>query len=49
MNLEVTLFVDKFFDVKANFMKSLMKNFIHESIDTCLADKTLFNFNKTKI
>jgi hypothetical protein len=26
-----------------------MKKFVHESIDTCLADKTLFNFNKTKI
>jgi len=49
MNLEVTLFVDKFFDVKASFIKNLMKKFVHESIDTCLADKTLFNFNKTKI
>jgi hypothetical protein len=30
MNLEVTLFVDKFFDVKATFIKNLMKKFVHE-------------------
>jgi hypothetical protein len=49
MNLEITLFVDKFFDVKSNLVKNLLKTFTHESIDSCLADKTLFNFNKTKI
>jgi hypothetical protein len=49
MNLEITLFVDTFFDVKSQKVKSLMKSFIHKSIDQCLSDKTLFNFNKSKI
>lgn len=49
MNLEVTLFVDNFFDVKSQSVKSLLKTFIHKSIDECLSDKTLFNFNKCKI
>ena len=49
MNLEITLFVDKFFDVRAQEIKTILKNFIHSSIDNCLTDKTLFNFSKTKI
>jgi hypothetical protein len=49
MNLEITLFVDKFFDVKSILIKNLLKKFTSESIDLCLGDKTLFNFNKTKI
>lgn len=49
MNLEITLFVDTFFDVKSQTVKLLLKNFIHQSIDNCLSDKTLFNFNKCKI
>ncbi len=49
MNLEVTLFVDNFFDVKSQNIKTLLKTFIQTSIDNCLTDKTLFNFNKCKI
>ena len=49
MNLEVTLFVDNFFDVRSSEIKNLLKKFLHSSIDTCLTDKTLYNFNKTKI
>lgn len=49
MNLEITLFVDQFFDVKAQAVKLLLKNFIQKSIDDCLKDKSLFNFSKTKI
>jgi hypothetical protein len=49
MNLEITLFVDKFFDVKSNDVKNLLKNTINDTIDQCLIDKSLFNFNKTKI
>ncbi len=49
MNLEITLFVDNFFDVKSQNIKTLLKSFIHTSIDQCLTDKTLFNFNKCKI
>jgi len=48
MNLEVTLFVDSFFDVKSQNIKILLKNFIYKSIDGCLSDKSLFNFNKSK-
>jgi hypothetical protein len=49
MNLEITLFTEQSFDVKSQKMKTLIKNFIQESIDNCLDNKTLFNFNKTKI
>lgn len=49
MNLEITLFVDTFFDVKSQTTKTMLKNFIHNSIDGCLTDKSLFNFNKSKI
>jgi len=49
MNLEITLFVDKFFDVRSQDVKTILKKFIHSSIDSCLTDKTLFNFSKTKI
>jgi len=49
MNLEITLFVDKFFDVRSLEVKNTLKKFIHSSIDSCLTDKTLFNFSKTKL
>lgn len=49
MNLEITLFVDNFFDVRSSEIKNLIKKFLHSAIDTCLTDKTLYNFNKTKI
>jgi hypothetical protein len=49
MNLEITLFVDNFFDVRSPEIKNLLKKFLHSAIDTCLTDKTLYNFNKTKI
>jgi hypothetical protein len=49
MNLEITLFVDIFFDVRSSEIKNLLKKFLHSAIDTCLTDKTLYNFNKTKI
>jgi len=48
MNLEITLFVNQPFDIKDSEYKSLIKNIIKNIIDTCLQDKTLFNFNKTK-
>ena len=48
MNLEITLFVDNFFDVRSSSIKNLLKTFILNSIDSCLTDKTLFNFNKSK-
>lgn len=48
MNLEITLFVENYFDVKSSQTKNLIKNFVYEVIDGCLTNKCLFNFNKTK-
>lgn len=48
MNLEITLFVENYFDVKSSQVKNLVKNLVHEVIDVCLTNKCLFNFNKTK-
>jgi hypothetical protein len=48
MNLEITLFVENHFDVKSSKVKNLVKNLIYETIDVCLSNKSLFNFNKTK-
>jgi len=49
MNLEITLFVDNFFDVKSQSIKSILKTFLYSSIEKCLSDKSLFNFSKSKI
>jgi hypothetical protein len=48
MNLEITLFVEKYINIKDNKTKELIKNITHNIIDTYLVDKTLFNFNKSK-
>lgn len=48
MNLEITLFVENHFDVKSSKVKNLVRNLIYETIDVCLSNKSLFNFNKTK-
>ena len=48
MNLEVTLYVEKFFDVKQKSTKSTVKNIIEKIIQEGLSDKNLFNFNKNK-
>lgn len=48
MNLEVTLFVENYFDVRSSEIKNLIKTLSQTLIDDCLADKSLFNFNKTK-
>ena len=48
MNLEVTLYVEKFFDVKQKSTKSTVKNIIERIIQEGLSDKNLFNFNKNK-
>lgn len=49
MSLDITLFVDKHFDIKTQNIKGMFKNFMCNSIDQCLSDKNLFNFNKNKI
>jgi len=48
MNLEVTLYVNKYIDVKTKDTKKLIKDIIETIVDDCLLDKNLFNFNKTK-
>lgn len=48
MNLEVTLYVEKFFDVKQKNTKIAVKSIIERIIQEGLSDKNLFNFNKNK-
>lgn len=48
MNLEITLFVNKQFDIKLKEVKNLIQNLSKSVINQCLDDKTLYNFSKTK-
>ena len=48
MNLEITLYVDKQFDVKSKETKNSIKDIIETIIDNGLTDTKLFNFNKSK-
>jgi hypothetical protein len=48
MNLEVTLYVDNFFDVKSKNIKLSIKDIIKSIIDDRLSNKNLFNFYKNK-
>jgi hypothetical protein len=48
MNLEVTLYVEKKFDVKSKEIKSTIKYITETIIDNGLSDKNLFNFSKSK-
>ena len=48
MNLEITLFVEKQFDVKSKEIKNTVKNLLEDIINNSLIDKKLFNFNKSK-
>jgi len=48
MNLEITLYVDKQFDVKSKEIKTIIKDLIETTIDVGLSDKKLFNFYKSK-
>ena len=48
MNLEVTLYVDNFFDVKSKHIKLSIKDIIKSIIDDRLSNKYLFNFYKNK-
>jgi hypothetical protein len=49
MNLEITLYVNEFFDVKSKPIKTEIKTFIETIINDELIDKDLFNFHKNKI
>jgi uncharacterized alkaline shock family protein YloU len=48
MNLEITLYVEKQFDVKSKEVRHMVKNLIENLVDNGLNDKKLFNFYKTK-
>lgn len=48
MNLEITLFVNDFFDVKSKETKDNVKNIITGVIDNSLTNSSLYNFHKTK-
>jgi hypothetical protein len=48
MNLEITLYVDKQFDVKSKEIKNNVKDILSTIIEDGLSDKNLFNFYKSK-
>lgn len=48
MNLEITLYVNEFFDVKSKPIKMEIKTLIESLINDDLIDKNLFNFYNTK-
>ncbi len=48
MNMEITLYVNKQFDVKSKEIKNNIKEILLSVIDEGLNDKKLFNFNKSK-
>lgn len=48
VNLEVTLYVDQFFDLKSNESKVELNKLFKTIIDTILVHKSPFNFYKTK-
>jgi hypothetical protein len=48
MNLEITLYVDKQFDVKSKDIKNDIKEILSHIIEEGLSDEKLFNFYKSK-
>ena len=48
MNLEVTLYIDRQFDVKSKEVKHMVKTIMENLVEDGLNDKKLFNFYKTK-
>jgi len=48
MNLEITLYVDKQFDVKSKDVKNNIKDILYSVVEEGLSDKKLFNFHKSK-
>jgi len=48
MDLEITLYVDKHFDVRSKDVKDIVTNLSENIIDTVLVDETLFNFFEKK-
>jgi hypothetical protein len=48
MDLEITLYVSKQFDIRSNEVKEIILNLSKNVIDTALVEKTLFNFFEKK-
>jgi hypothetical protein len=48
MNLEITLYVDKQFDVKSKDVRNNIKDILYSVVEEGLSDKKLFNFHKSK-
>ena len=48
MDLEITLYVSKQFDVRSNEVKDVISNLSKNIIDTILTEKSLFNFFENK-
>ena len=48
LNLEITLYTQKLFDIKSKEIKSFINNLCLDIIDIDLSDKVLFNFYKNK-
>ena len=48
INLEITLFTQKHFDIRTKEIKNMIKSLVKDIIDLDLDDKILFNFSKNK-
>lgn len=48
LNLEITLYTQKSFDIRSKEIKSFITNLTSDIIDCDLSDKILFNFHKNK-
>ena len=48
MNLEITLYVNNYADIKAKEYKQSVSSLIENIVDDCLYNKKLFNFYKSK-
>jgi hypothetical protein len=48
MDLEITLYVEKYFDVRSKEIKQIVTDLSESLINNVLTDETLFNFNETK-
>jgi hypothetical protein len=48
LNLEITLFTAKQFDIRSEELKDLMNNLVEKIVDFDLDNKILFNFSKSK-
>ena len=48
LNLEITLFTQKYFDIRSKELKCIIKSLIKDIIDSDLDNKILFNFFKNK-